>query len=130
MIIVTDMNVRNQLSQPAVDACTEPDAASVAAARDRMIAGGTAGDLASLFKALGDPTRVRILSALLGAEVCVNDLAAALGMGQSAVSHQLSYLRELRLVTVRREGKHVFYRLDDDHVHGLLAQGLDHVTHG
>ncbi len=73
---------------------------------------------------------MRILSALHDAEVCVGDLADALEMSQSAVSHQLRYLRELNLVATRRDGKHVFYRLDDDHVRGLLAQGLEHVTHG
>lgn len=115
---------------PDSNACTEPDAASVAAARNRMVADATARDLAELFKALGDPTRVRILSALGDAEVCVSDLVAALGMGQSAVSHQLSYLREMSLVATRRDGKHVFYRLDDDHVRGLFTQGLEHVTYG
>ena len=111
-------------------ACTEPDAHSGAAARKRMVADATPRDLAELFKALGDPTRVRILSALGDAEVCVSDLVDTLGMGQSAVSHQLSYLREMSLVATRRDGKHVFYRLDDDHVRGLFAQGLEHVTHG
>jgi DNA-binding transcriptional ArsR family regulator len=111
-------------------ACDEPDALSVAAARDRMVAETPARDLAELFKALGDPTRVRILSALGDAEVCVSDLAAALEMGQSAVSHQLRYLREMRLVATRREGKHIFYRLDDDHVVRLFTQGLEHITNG
>ena len=60
----------------------------------------------------------------------MSDLVAALGMGQSAVSHQLRYLRELRLVATRREGKQVFYRLNDDHVARLFAQGLEHVTNG
>lgn len=121
----------NDLSLPLdSNACTEPDAASVAAARSCMVADAPARDMADLFRAIGDPTRVRILSALADAEVCVNDLAAALGMRQSAVSHQLAYLREVRLVCFRREGKHAFYRLDDDHVRGLFAQGLDHVTNG
>jgi DNA-binding transcriptional ArsR family regulator len=115
---------------PENGACTEPDALSVAAARKRMVADAAAHDLAEIFKALGDPTRVRILSALGDAEVCVSDLVAALGMGQSAVSHQLSYLREMSLVATRRDGKHVFYRLDDDHVRGLFTQGLEHVTYG
>ena len=115
---------------PESCACTEPDAISVAGARNRMVADATARDLAELFKALGDPTRVRILSALGDAEVCVSDLVTALGMGQSAVSHQLSYLREMSLVATRRDGKHVFYRLDDDHVRGLFTQGLEHVTYG
>jgi DNA-binding transcriptional ArsR family regulator len=124
------MTRQSRIAEPADFTCTEPDAASVAAARKRMVTDAPARDLASLFRALSDPTRVRILSALADAEVCVTDLAAALEMGQSAVSHQLSYLREVRLVNVRREGKHAFYRLDDDHVRGLFAQGLDHITNG
>ena len=124
------MSVADTSSQPESCACTEPDASSVAAARQRMTADATARNLAELFKALGDPTRVRILSVLAGAEVCVGDLADALDMSQSAVSHQLRYLRESSLVATRRDGKHVFYRLDDDHVRGLFAQGLEHVTHG
>ena len=124
------MSVDDSSPQPESCACTEPDAISVAAARKRMIADATARDLAELFKALGDPTRVRILSALADAEVCVGDLADALDMGQSAVSHQLRYLREMSLVATRRDGKHVFYRLDDDHVRGLFTQGLEHVTYG
>ena len=95
-----------------------------------MVTETTASDLAELFKALGDPTRVRILSALNDAEVCVGDLAGALGMGQSAVSHQLKYLRGKGLVAARRDGKHVFYRLDDDHVRRLFTQGLEHVLYG
>ncbi len=124
------MPVDDTISLPESDACDEPDVLSVAAARRRMVADATARDLAELFKALGDPTRVRILSALGDTEVCVSDLVAALDMGQSAVSHQLRYLRELRLVATRRVGKHVFYRLDDDHVVRLFAQGLEHVTSG
>jgi DNA-binding transcriptional ArsR family regulator len=117
---------------PAIErcACDAPDAAHVQAVRAHLMAEATALGLADLFRALADPTRVRILSALAAAEVCVNDLAEALQMGQSAVSHQLSYLREARLVRGRREGRHVYYRLDDDHVRGLFAQGLEHVIHG
>ena len=130
MIGILRMPVDDLLLQSESCACTEPDAISVAAARKRMVADATARDLAELFKALGDPTRVRILSALHDAEVCVSDLTDALGMGQSAVSHQLRYLRELSLVATRRDGKHVFYRLADDHVRALFAQGLEHVTRG
>ena len=124
------MSANDILLLPDSFACTEPDALSVAAARARMVADATARDLAELFKALSDPTRVRILSALGDTEVCVSDLVAALGMGQSAISHQLRYLREMKLVATRRDGKHVFYRLDDDHVRGLFTQGLEHVTYG
>ncbi|EPR43716.1 transcriptional regulator, ArsR family [Desulfovibrio sp. X2] len=86
--------------------------------------------LAELFKVLGDHTRTRILSALALAELCVCDLAELLGMSHSAVSHQLRALRAARLVRFRREGKNAYYALDDDHVLGLIRQGLEHVRHG
>jgi DNA-binding transcriptional ArsR family regulator len=85
--------------------------------------------LADVFKALGEPTRVRIILALTVGELCVCDLAEVLGMSQSAVSHQLRVLRNLSLVRNRREGKEVFYSLDDDHVVELLHQAADHVQH-
>lgn len=88
-----------------------------------------ASDLAALFGALGDPTRVRLLAALATGPLCVCDLAAVLGMTQSAVSHQLRYLRALGLVRARREGKLVWYALDDDHVRDLLAIGAEHLGH-
>lgn len=88
-----------------------------------------ASDLAALFGALGDPTRVRLLAALATGPLCVCDLAAVLGMTQSAVSHQLRLLRALGLVRARREGKLVWYALDDDHVHALLAVGAEHISH-
>lgn len=88
-----------------------------------------ASDLAALFGALGDPTRVRLLAALAAGPLCVCDLAAVLGMTQSAVSHQLRLLRALGLVRARREGKLVWYALDDDHVRALLAVGAEHTGH-
>jgi len=90
----------------------------------------TAIRLAETFKALSDPSRVRIVSLLAQAELCVGDLAAALAMSQSAVSHQLRTLRDLHLVRWRREGRQVYYTLDDDHVADLFQRGLDHVSHG
>jgi len=89
----------------------------------------TAGRLAETFGALGDATRVRILAVLSQGEICVGDLAQELAMSQSAVSHQLRILRNLRLVRARREGRQAYYSLDDHHVLGLFAQGLDHVRH-
>lgn len=86
--------------------------------------------LAETFKALSDPTRVRIVSLLAEAELCVCDLAGALGMSQSAVSHQLRSLRDLRLVRWRREGRQIFYTLDDEHVADLFHRGVDHIAHG
>lgn len=82
--------------------------------------------LAELFRALGDLTRVRLLAALAREELCVCDLAALAGLSSSAVSHQLRLLRLARLVRSRKEGKNVYYALDDDHVRRLLAEGLDH----
>lgn len=84
-------------------------------------------DLAELFKTFGDLTRIRILYVLFEAEVCVCDLAAALNMTQSAISHQLKILKQNHLVKNRRDGKSIFYSLADDHVRTMIAQGLEHV---
>ena len=86
--------------------------------------------LADLFSALSDPTRLRIISALLEGELNVGDIAAQLEMTESAVSHQLRGLRQLRLVRSRKAGRQVYYTLDDDHVARLYRLGLDHVEHG
>lgn len=83
--------------------------------------------LADTFSALGDPTRVRILDALSHGELCVCDLAAVLSLSQSAVSHQLRLLRGLRLVRPRRDGRIVFYSLDDQHIISIFRQTLQHV---
>ena len=85
-------------------------------------------DLAELFKVFGDTTRIRILYVLFEAEVCVCDLAEALGMTQSAISHQLKILRQSGLIRSRRQGKSVFYALADDHVRMIIAQGWNHIT--
>ncbi len=90
----------------------------------------TAEQLARTFKALSDPTRVRIVAALAERELCVHDLAEALGMSQSAISHQLMTLREMRLVRFTKEGRHVFYALDNDHIDSLFRQSLEHIQHG
>ncbi|MBR4707209.1 MAG: winged helix-turn-helix transcriptional regulator [Pseudobutyrivibrio sp.] len=84
-------------------------------------------DLAELFKVFGDSTRIRILYELSKAEYCVLDLAEALGMTQSAISHQLQLLRTSKLVKGRREGKQIYYSLADEHVVTIMAQGLDHI---
>ena len=84
-------------------------------------------DLTELFRIFGDSTRVRILYVLFEAEMCVCDIAALLGLTQSAVSHQLRALKNVRLVKSRREGKTVFYSLADDHVKTIIDQGLEHV---
>lgn len=86
--------------------------------------------LAELFSALSDPTRLRIISVLLDGEMNVGDIASQLVMTESAVSHQLRGLRQMRLVRSRKHGRQVFYALDDDHVTKLYRLGLDHVEHG
>lgn len=83
--------------------------------------------LAELFKVFGDTTRIRIMCALFNQELCVCDIAEILGMGQSAISHQLRLLRASHLVRVRREGKSSFYSLDDEHVKLIFEQGLNHI---
>lgn len=84
-------------------------------------------DLAELFKVFGDSTRIRILFVLFEAEVCVCDLAEALNMTQSAISHQLRILKQNKLVKSRREGKSIFYSLADDHVRTIINQGREHI---
>jgi DNA-binding transcriptional ArsR family regulator len=98
-------------------------------AQARLVDGLTATALAAAFAALADPTRVRLISALLDQELCVCDLSALLGMSQSATSHQLRILRNLNLVRTRKEGRIVFYALDDDHIRELFQRGLEHVKH-
>ena len=85
-------------------------------------------DLADLFKVFGDTTRVRILYALFAAEMCVCDISALLNMTKSSISHQLRVLRQARLVKYRRDGKIVYYSLDDGHIKNIFSQGLEHIT--
>jgi DNA-binding transcriptional ArsR family regulator len=87
----------------------------------------TVDGLTEIFRVLGDPTRVRILDALSRAELCVGDLARGLGVSESAVSHQLRLLRSARIVRARRDGRLMYYALDDRHVLELFQQGLRHV---
>lgn len=96
--------------------------------RKTMLDETTTVSLAELFKALGDPTRVKILFALMHRELCVCDLAAVIGASDSAVSHQLRILRTLKLITFRRDGKILYYSLADAHIEKLFTQGLEHVT--
>ncbi len=84
-------------------------------------------NLADFFKVFGDSTRIKILYVLSQSEMCVCDIATLLQMGQSAISHQLRVLKQMRLVTFRREGKTVFYRLADAHIETILAQGMEHI---
>jgi DNA-binding transcriptional ArsR family regulator len=86
--------------------------------------------LASLYKVLGNPTRLKMIMGLRDGEMCVCDLAAFLGLTESAISHQLRQLRDQALVKKRRDGQALYYSLDDEHVAGLLRVGLDHVNEG
>ena len=90
----------------------------------------TATLLAEIFRALSDPSRIRIISALSGGEMNVGALAVEVGVSESAVSHHLRGLRQMRLVRARKEGRQVYYALDDEHIADLYRRGLDHVLHG
>lgn len=103
------------------------DLARVRKIRAALVAPDAVAGLADTFRALGDPTRVRMLDALSHGELCVCDLAAVLRVSQSAVSHQLRLLRGMRLVRPRRDGRVVFYALDDQHIMALFRQTLQHV---
>jgi ArsR family transcriptional regulator, lead/cadmium/zinc/bismuth-responsive transcriptional repressor len=111
------------------EACEAPhlDAGGTAARRQLLMSVRAVHALAETFRVLGDPTRVRILDALSGGEVCVCDIASIAGISGSAVSHQLRLLRSMRLVRPRRAGRMVFYSLDDHHIIELLHQALTHV---
>ncbi|MEN9937021.1 MAG: hypothetical protein RLZZ387_3600 [Chloroflexota bacterium] len=105
------------------------DAAAVRLLREHQLDERVTAQLAETFRSMADPTRVRILHALSHAELCVGDLAAVLGMTESAVSHQLRLLRDLRIVRARREGKLMYYAFDDEHVSRVFQLTLEHLGH-
>lgn len=109
------------------EVCVDKEA--VLRARQNQLTDDEVTQLAETFRALGDPTRIRIIQALRQEELCVCDLCQVLDMSQSAISHQLRVLRNLRLVKFRKSGKNVYYSLDDDHIVLLFDQGLDHIRH-
>lgn len=104
-------------------------AEQVELARRSLLDDDTSFGLARFFQALADPTRLRLISALNTTDLCVCDLAAALGLSQSAISHQLRSLRDLRLVKSRKVGRQVYYSLDDEHIRALFSLGLSHHEH-
>lgn len=106
------------------------DEANVQAALDAMPDDNVVYALAETFKALADPTRLRIIAALAARELCVCDLAQILGLTGSAVSHQLRLMRGQKLVKYRKEGKIAYYALDDTHVEALIKQAVEHVDEG
>lgn len=103
------------------------DEATVEKVNEKMPPEEELQDLADFFKVFGDATRLKILYVLLCSEMCVYDIAAMLGMSQSAISHQLRVLKQMALVKNRREGKIIFYSLADSHIVTILSQGLDHI---
>lgn len=103
------------------------DNEKVAAVKATMVSSDKLQELSDLFKVLGDHTRVRILKALFESELCVCDLSGVLGMTQSAISHQLRVLRSAKVVKFRKEGKNVYYNLDDEHIFSLLDVGMKHI---
>lgn len=120
---------RIEMEELTVELCeaTEIHEDLLKVVRDTMPEETQLYDLAELFKVFGDSTRIRILFVLFEAQVCVCDLAQALGMTQSAISHQLRILKQNKLVKSRREGKSVFYSLADDHVRTIIEKGREHI---
>ncbi|WP_456385230.1 ArsR/SmtB family transcription factor [Desulfolithobacter sp.] len=123
------MNTRDTKEMSGTDRCVcrciHQD--RIDAARKKSLGEHPLRQMVLLFKAMGDPSRLKILWALQQGEMCVCDLAAFLGISESAVSHQLRQLRQLHLVANRREGPVLYYRLDDDHVNQLMAVAFTHV---
>ncbi len=105
---------------------THPD--NIKSAIDSLPEDSTLYDLAEFFRVFGDTTRIKILYLLLKSELCVCDIAQALNMQQSAISHQLSILKHMRLVKFRKEGKSSFYSLDDSHIEKIILLGLEHIV--
>ncbi len=97
-------------------------------AKQKMPAQDKLFSLAELFKVLGDSTRIKMIWALFEEEMCVCDIAALLDMSQSAISHQLRVLKQARLVKPRRDGKNIYYSLDDEHIEQIFLQGLKHIN--
>jgi ArsR family transcriptional regulator len=98
-------------------------------AQKDLLDGLSATRISKLFQAMADPTRIRLLSALFSTELCVCDLAALVGMTQSAISHQLRLLREWQLVKARKDGRIVYYTLDDEHIHEFIQLAKEHTEH-
>ncbi|WP_442862992.1 ArsR/SmtB family transcription factor [Agathobaculum sp.] len=121
-----------KLRQPEIECCEEHSihTGAVCLARQAMPCEEVTSAASDFFKAFSDKTRLRILTALSAEELCVCDIADLLGMSQSAISHQLRFLKQARLVKSRKSGKTVYYALCDDHIQTILAQGIAHVQEG
>jgi ArsR family transcriptional regulator len=97
--------------------------------KTKLLEENKANDLAELFSAFSDPSRLQIIAVLTGGEMNVGSIAEAVGLSESATSHQLRGLRQMRLVRARKQGRQVFYCLDDEHIKELFFMGLDHINH-
>lgn len=105
------------------------DGSMVSRVHDDLLNTDDAATLAELFRTLGDPNRLRIISVLMHHELCVHDITKLVDLSQSAVSHQLRVLRQMRLVRTRKEGRNVYYALDDEHVRELFRLSMEHISH-
>ncbi|MHB0856178.1 MAG: ArsR/SmtB family transcription factor [Anaerolineae bacterium] len=117
------------MASPKDSAMCGADGERLERAREHFLGELPAQKVAETFRALADPTRARLISALVGSELCVGELGDLLGISISAVSHQLRLLRSLHIVRRRREGKFIFYALDDDHIYAMYGCALEHVRH-
>ena len=122
------MTVEHEKNRSRMLRCCDDHRGTVEEVKKKMPGDGMIHDLADFYKVFGDATRIRILCVLLQAEVCVCDLAEILGMTQSAISHQLRMLKQMKLVKNRREGKTVFYSLADGHIQTIISQGMEHIS--
>jgi DNA-binding transcriptional ArsR family regulator len=120
------MSDSNSINEDCEVYCIHPE--KVKMAKARALGHNALLRLSEIFKTLGDPTRLRIISALLSGEMCVCDISSALEMDHSAISHQLRLLKDRRIVRFRKEGKIAYYSLDDEHVIALFSEGLKHVN--
>ena len=120
--IIKETDVREE-----IDVTGTEDAAKINEVTDALPDEDTLDELEELFKIFGDSTRIKILYALHIKEMCVMDISLALGMSQSAISHQLRVLRQTRLIRSRRDGKNIYYSLADEHVHTIISMGLEHI---
>lgn len=119
------MNTTNEIEDRCENDCVHQ--AEVTRAKAKMPDEGMLSNLGDFFKTFGDSTRIRIVAALISGELCVCDIAAALDMSVSAVSHQLRMLRQSKIVRTRRDGKQIFYSIEDTHVVILFSVGLEHL---
>lgn len=123
--------MEEMMPKPVQDLCEDAchGTSNIDLLKEQLISEQTVTGVAEVFKALGDPTRLKIIHTLLNRELCVHDIVQVLEMGQSAISHQLRYLRNLRIVKRRKVGKTVYYTLDDEHIEQIFLQMLQHMKH-